>query len=433
MTALEVDGAIQIDGLLDEPAWSLAGATTGTWIQITPEPGMPASELTTVRMLFDAEKLYIDAIMNDSELDRLVITGLEQDFDTTNSDMVAFAIDTYHDRQNGFVFVVNPEGAVFDAQVFDEGTLTPAWEGITDVRTSLNDSSWVVEMALTFSTLRFNPVDGGQVWGLNVTRRLRRKNEDSMWAPIPLQYRVYKFSMAGSLEGLRDLPRGRNLWAKPYVLGNRLNGATLPEASNDVDVGFDVKWGMTPRLTLDLTANTDFSQVEVDAERVNLTRFSLFFPEKRDFFLENGGHLRLSGHFDAELPDRELEQEFQALPLPPDRSLGDARAAPHRRRGATHRTVGRTARDRRLEHADAEHGRAIGRVVVRRRELCGGQSERPSARRVVDRRDVGEPAADRGRDQRLQPSVRRRRGHRPPSEHDGLRLCRPYQRGHSGG
>ncbi len=181
LTALEVDAAIQIDGLLDEPEWSLARATTGTWIQITPEPGMPASELTSVRILFDAEKLYVGAIMNDSELDELAVPGLEQDFDTPNSDMFGVAFDTYHDRQNGFVFAINPGGAIFDMQAFDDQrTLASAWEGITEVRTSKNDSSWVVEMAIPFSTLRFAPVDGEQVWGLNFTRRLRRKNEDSM-------------------------------------------------------------------------------------------------------------------------------------------------------------------------------------------------------------------------------------------------------------
>jgi hypothetical protein len=290
MTALKIQGGINIDGRLDDAAWARATPTSETWIQITPEPGMPASESTVVRILYDDDKLYIGAVMHDSNVGALSVPGLEQDFDTPNSDIFGFALDTYHDKQNGFVFAVNPAGAMFDAQAFDDQrSITTAWEGITEVRTTITDSSWVAEIAIPFATLRFNPTQGPQTWGLNFSRRLRRKNEDSMWAAVPLQFRVYKFSMAGTLEGLRDLPAGRNLWVKPYVLGDWITGPAVVEEGSEGAVGLDLKWGVTPKLTLDLTANTDFSQVEVDAEQVNLTRFSLFFPEKRDFFLENEG------------------------------------------------------------------------------------------------------------------------------------------------
>jgi hypothetical protein len=285
-----VDRPLTVDGLLDELEWSRAQPTTETWIQITPEPGMPASERTVVRALYDDERLYIGAVLYDSDPYHLIVPGLEQDYDTPSADMFGVAIDTYHDRQNGFVFAINSAGAVWDAQTFnDSRDIVPAWEGIVDIRTSVNDSSWIVEMAVPFATLRFNPIRGEQVWGINFTRRIRRRNEDAMWAPLPRQYRVYKFSLAGSLEGLSDLPRARNLWVKPYVLGDRLSGARYGDPTATGDVGLDAKWGVTPRMTLDLTVNTDFSQVEVDAEQVNLSRFSLFFPEKRDFFLENEG------------------------------------------------------------------------------------------------------------------------------------------------
>ena len=291
LTAVRISDPIIIDGLLDEAAWSRATPTSETWIQINPNAGMPATEPTEVRVLYDDETLYMGAVLYDRNARNAVVTGLEQDFEPNQSDMFAVAIDTYLDRQNGFVFGVNPAGAVFDAQAFDDQrTVTPAWEGITEARTTVNDSSWVVELAIPFATLRFDPAREAQTWGLNFTRRMRhKKSEDAMWAPLPLQYRLYKFSMAGTLVGLRDLPRGRNLWIKPYALADRLSGADRGAAHTHADVGLDVKWGLTPRLTLDLTANTDFSQVEVDAEQVNLTRFSLFFPEKRDFFLENEG------------------------------------------------------------------------------------------------------------------------------------------------
>ena len=288
LRAERVEEPVVIDGRLDEAAWASADSTTETWVQILPEPGMPASERTVVRVLYDHENLYVGAVLYDADPTALIVPGLEQDYDTPSSDMFAVALDTYHDRQNGFVFAINPAGAVWDAQVFnDQADIVPAWEGIVDVRTGVDDVSWRVEMAIPFATLRFAPSEEEQVWGINFTRRIRRRNEDAMWAPVPRQYRVYRFSLAGTLEGLRSLPRGRNLWLKPYALADRIGGAAGPSTTGDV--GLDVKWGLTPRMTLDLTANTDFSQVEVDAEQVNLTRFNLFFPEKRDFFLENEG------------------------------------------------------------------------------------------------------------------------------------------------
>ena len=288
--ATRVDLPVSIDGVLDEEAWSRAVVNRDTWIQTIPDPGMPASQETILRIIYDDTNLYIGAVMFDEDPYHLAVPGLEQDFDTPNADIFGVALDTYLDRQNGFLWAVNPAGALWDAQAFnDQQDMSMAWEGIVDVRTSINDSSWVVEMSIPFATLRFNPVQGEQLWGVNFSRRIRRRNEDAMWAPLPLQYRVYKFSMAGTMEGLSDLPSGRNLWIKPYALGDRLSGLRYDPTEVDGTVGVDAKWGLTPRMTLDLTVNTDFSQVEVDAEQVNLTRFSLFFPERRDFFLENEG------------------------------------------------------------------------------------------------------------------------------------------------
>lgn len=288
--AVRIEGPIEIDGLLDDDAWSRAVVSDEQWIQTIPALGMPASEHTSIRVLYDDENLYVGAVLYESDPQNLAIPGLNQDYDTPNSDMFGVALDTYHDKQNGFVFAPNPGGALWDAQTFnDQRVIAPAWEGIVDVRTTVNDSSWIAEMAIPFATLRFNPVEGEQVWGINFFRRIRKNNEDAFWAPVPLQFRVYRFSLAGTLEGLRDLPRARNLWVKPYALGDYLSQAPTLSDETAGDLGLDVKWGLTPRLTLDLTANTDFSQVEVDQEQINLTRFSLFFPERRDFFLENEG------------------------------------------------------------------------------------------------------------------------------------------------
>lgn len=282
--------AIRVDGYLDEADWVRADSTTTDFIQVQPSPGYPASEQTVIRILYDDRNLYIGATLYESEPDKLIVPGLEQDYRTTDSDILGIALDTYHDMQNGFLWAINPAGAVWDAQAFDDSrNVNVAWEGIVDVRTSVESDRWTVEMAIPFATLRYNPSEREQTWGLAFSRRIRHLNEESNWAPTERQYKLYKFSLAGTLTGLENLPKARNLWVKPYLLGSRLSGQVEPGGSSAGDAGIDVKWGLTSRLTLDLTANTDFSQVEVDREQVNLTRFSLFFPEKRDFFLENDG------------------------------------------------------------------------------------------------------------------------------------------------
>ncbi|HSG07797.1 MAG TPA: DUF5916 domain-containing protein [Longimicrobiales bacterium] len=290
LAAQRIEVPIRIDGHLDEAIWLHADSTTTDFIQVQPNPGYPASHATVVRILYDEKTLYIGATLYEDEPDRLIVPGLEQDFSTHDSDILGIAIDTYHDKQNGFLFALNPAGALWDAQTFNDGRdVALAWEGIVDVRTSVGPDRWTVEMAVPFATLRYNPTQGEQVWGIAFSRRIRHLNEESNWAPTERQHKLYKFSLAGTLTGLRDLGKGRNLWVKPYVLGSRSTLHGTPEAANHADGGLDAKWGVTPRMTLDLTVNTDFSQVEVDQEQVNLDRFSLFFPEKRDFFLENEG------------------------------------------------------------------------------------------------------------------------------------------------
>jgi hypothetical protein len=295
LRATRVVGDVRVDGRLDEADWLRADSTTTDFIQVVPSPGYPASEATVIRILYDDRTLYIGATLYESEPDKLIVPGLEQDYATHDSDILGVALDTYHDRQNGFLWAINPAGAVWDAQAFDDSrNVNVAWEGIVDVRTSVESDRWNVEMAIPFATLRYDATLREQTWGLAFSRRIRHLNEESNWAPTERQYKLYKFSLAGTLTGLEDLAEARNLSVKPYVLGSRLSGRVEPDGDNTSDAGFDVKWGITPRLTLDLTVNTDFSQVEADQEQVNLTRFSLFFPEKRDFFLENDGTFAFS-------------------------------------------------------------------------------------------------------------------------------------------
>lgn len=279
-----------LDGVLDDPAWALADSSAGVFYQSVPEQGVPSSERTVVRVLYDDERLYVGAVMYDRRPDALVAAGLEQDFATQDSDIFGIALDTYWDRQNAFLFAVNPAGALFDAQAFnDQQSVNRAWEGEVEVATSVGAHGWTAEVSIPFRTLRFRETSGVQTWGVNFSRRVRRISEDSSWAPLSRQFRIYKMSRAGTLTGLRGLRQGRNVWVKPFANAVLTDGAATGGPGRKLEGGLDLKWGLTPRLTLDATAFTDFSQAEVDEEQINLTRFSLFFPEKRDFFLENAG------------------------------------------------------------------------------------------------------------------------------------------------
>jgi len=291
LRAFRAQGPITLDGLLDEGSWSVADSTTGTFWLTQPEAGFPAPDRTVIRMMYDDEALYMGAVLYDPEPHRLVSAGLEQDFSPQASDMFGVAIDASRDKQSAYVFGANPAGAKWDAQSFNDGAaINSAWEGIYEVETSTFAEGWIMEMRIPLTTLRFPGGEGEQTWGLNFSRQVRRRNEYATWAAIPRQFRIFRMSEAGTLEGLPAFEPGRNLQVKPFFTGSSREGQQYPDgAVREYDVGFDAKWAVTPRLVMDLTALTDFSQVEADEEQVNLTRFSLFFPEKRDFFLENDG------------------------------------------------------------------------------------------------------------------------------------------------
>ena len=296
MRAVRTPRPPRVDGSLDDAEWALADSASD-FVQQLPHTGMPARFRTVVRVLYDADYLYVAALNYDPEPGRAITAGLERDFASGNSDVFAVGFDTFLDRRNSFLFIVNPKGAVRDEQTFDDSrTIVDAWEGVLEVRTAVvrtpqGDSAWTVEMAVPLRTLRFDASRPLQDWGVNFLRRVRRVNESSYWAPLERQYRVHRMSKAGTLVGLSELRQGRNLQVKPYAVAGHSVGAQVPDAARGgtVDAGLDLKYGVTPSLTLDATYNTDFSQVEVDQEQLNLTRFSPFFPERREFFIENAG------------------------------------------------------------------------------------------------------------------------------------------------
>jgi hypothetical protein len=286
VSAGRVGEPILIDGNLDDPAWALA-APAQDFIQTEPRQGEPASERTEVRFLYDQENLYVGAHLFDSAGPAgLVVNDVTRDFESGDSDYFNVLLDTFNDNRNGFMFGTNPHGAKRDGQLGGDGAYPNFdWDGIWHVKVRITESGWQVEMAIPFKTLRFGEAPS-QVWGLNFMRRIRRKNELVHWSPIPRPYIISRVSLAGELDGLEGVERGSNLYLKPY-----LSLPLLRRQDDDVDLqpeaGLDVKYGLGGSLTLDLTVNTDFAQVEADEQQINLTRFSLFFPEKREFFLEN--------------------------------------------------------------------------------------------------------------------------------------------------
>ncbi|MFN8059786.1 MAG: DUF5916 domain-containing protein [Vicinamibacterales bacterium] len=279
---------VRIDGALDDDVWSQA-TPVGDFVQGEPLTGSPATEATDVKMAYDGQNLYVAAYLHDSDPDHLVVNEIRKDFKNDVQDTFEIIIDTFGDRRNGFVFMTNPEGARADQQVANEGRETNAsWDAVWFVKTRQVADGWIAEIAIPFKSLRFEPGDAHR-WGINFSRRIRRKNEVDFWSPVPRAYTLSRVSLAGELQGLQSLNPGRNLRIKPYVAGSAVRPGGGPDFTSSADVGLDVKYGLTPALTLDATVNPDFAQAEADEQQVNLTQFSQFFPEKRDFFLENSG------------------------------------------------------------------------------------------------------------------------------------------------
>jgi len=283
--ALRVDAGPTVDGSLSESAWANA-TPLADFVQYEPYEGTPATERTEVRILTDEDALFVGAWMYDQEASGIIVGERRRDTNLSDSDAFIIVLDTYLDRQNGFVFGTNPGAIEYDGQVRGESGPNTSWDGSWTVATSQDAAGWYAEMRIPFSTLRYGSA-ADQVWGVNITRYIRRKNEQVVWSPVPRQYGFYRLTEAGQLAAVRPPPR-RVTTVTPYVLGA---ASRVPRVDPDVEYprefGADAKLGITPGLALDLTVNTDFAQVEADDQQVDLTRFNLFFPEKRPFFLEN--------------------------------------------------------------------------------------------------------------------------------------------------
>jgi hypothetical protein len=296
-----------IDGNLDEAVWTTVDPITD-FVQAEPTEGQPASEKTEVRILYDDKTIYVGVINHDADPSRIVTTDSRRDSGLDSMDSFRMIFDTYHDRQNGFIFGTNVTGIEYDAQVRNEGEslrtgppgaigggnaggsgagINVNWDASWEVRTQLTDTGWNAEFAIPLRTLRYGPPP--QVWGLNFTRNIQHKRETVYWSPISRIYTLSRLSSAGELRDL-NVPAPRDLKLMPYTIGSVNRSYTgLTATDRRADWGIDGKVGVASSMTLDLTYNTDFAQVEVDEQQINLTRFNLLFPEKRPFFLENRG------------------------------------------------------------------------------------------------------------------------------------------------
>jgi hypothetical protein len=309
LQAVRLEQAPQIDGLIPgDQAWLGVIPATGFW-QVQPNDGQPATQRTEVYVGHTNDALYVAVVAHDDDPAGIIVSDSRRDSSLTDTDAFLFVIDGLLDRQNGYVFGTNAAGVEYDGQVTKEGAsgdfgsgggaFNLNWDGSWTVHSRINDDGWSAEFEIPFRTLRYGKGDI-QDWGINFQRTIRRNNEIAYWAPLERNRNLYRVSRAGTLQGVEP-PSQRNLQFTPYALAQWQRGGNLDGTESNSEVGFDLKLGITPSLTLDLTYNTDFAQVEADEQQLNLDRFNLFFPEKRPFFLENAGQFAVGNGEEVEM------------------------------------------------------------------------------------------------------------------------------------
>ena len=298
--AVRIPEPIVLDGRLDDPYYRETPAIDG-FLQQEPLEGRPATESTEAWIFFDDDRLYVSARLWDSSPDRIVANEMRRDhYNISRGASFTVVLDTFLDRRNGFYFETNPLGAIRDGLITNESDLNTDWNTVWNAKTTRDEEGWTVEMEIPFRSLRYRESDSA-VWGIQLKRQVTWKNEDSFLTRVPAAWQwrgVRKLSSAATLVGLQTSSPALNLEVKPYAISGLATDRTVsPSIENDVsaDIGLDAKYGVTKSLTADVTINTDFAQVEADEQQVNLSRFSLFFPEKREFFLEGQGIFAFGG------------------------------------------------------------------------------------------------------------------------------------------
>jgi hypothetical protein len=304
----------KIDGIvLSDPIW-VEIIPIKNLTQIKPRFGELASEKTEIRVAFSDKMLFLGVICFDKEPEKIVVSDSRRDSDLNDEDSFLFIIDTYNDQQNGFLFGTNSRGMEYDAQIDNEGKgnfntnrqqggviggTNINWDASWEVKTKKGNYGWSAEFAIPLNSIRFSP-GKNKIWGINFQRNISKNSETVYWSPLPLGFEIKRLSLAGKMTEI-NIKNSKNLKIIPYGLVQRINDKTNQTKSTNFDKGLDVKYSLTPGLTLDLTYNTDFAQVEVDDQQINIDRFNLFFPEKRSFFLENAGQFSVGSPGEIDL------------------------------------------------------------------------------------------------------------------------------------
>jgi len=293
MIAVGINSAIKIDGLLDEEEWKLAKPSP-RFVQIEPQQGMPPNFETEIRVLYNRQYLYVGFVCHDSMGKKAIrATDFRRDFGIRSHDHVALSFDGFNDSRNAMALMANAYGVQRDLLVFDDILTDVDWDGLWKVRTTRTDSGWIAEIAIPWQTLRYRKSkDSLQQWGFNAYRTRRMSNEISSFSTYPRNFSFTRMAYAGVLKNLQPPPPKPNIRIQPYVLGSYDKYKNFPATTTDPETssfraGGDIKWAISPNSILDLTFNTDFAQADADRQVNNVTRFSVFFPERRQFFLEN--------------------------------------------------------------------------------------------------------------------------------------------------
>ncbi len=285
---LERTETVSLDGRLDEPVWQRAVPATD-FTQRVPQNGAPATERTEVRFAFTANALYMGVTCFDDEPDKLLGNTMKRDENLRGDDRFQWILDTFQDARSGYFFEMNPSGLMADSQMSPQGQTNREWDGIWDARVRRSEIGWTIEIELPFRTFNFDP--NGKAWGVNFARNVQRKNEDSLWTGWGFNQGL-RIQYTGLLLGISDVSQGHGLDIRPYGVASALSapGRSRDTTKTDANAGVDLYYNVTPALRANVTVNTDFAQTEVDQRQVNLTQYSLFFPEKRGFFLEGAAN-----------------------------------------------------------------------------------------------------------------------------------------------
>jgi Domain of unknown function (DUF5916) len=301
LRAVRLTTPLNLDGQIDEAAYD-GLVPISDFIQMEPAGGEPATEKTEVWLFYDQRNVYVTVRAWESQPDRMIANEMRRDSNNIRQgDCIGFSLDTFYDRRNAFQFEVNPLGARTDGQSTNERQYSADWNPVWDLAVGRFQGGWTMEAAIPFKSLRYSP-GRAQIWGFNARRNNKWKNEISYLNRIPPAMGMgrgdFSASLYATVVGIDAPPGSKNLEVKPYATSDLTSDLTAsPRVVNDLggDVGVDAKYGITQNLTSDFTYNTDFAQVEADEQQVNLTRFSLLFPEKREFFLENAGTFAFAG------------------------------------------------------------------------------------------------------------------------------------------